>query len=186
MNHAELRAVLFTDMTNEAYHADKGSISSSGLKQILLSPGHLRHYLDQPHVETTPLRVGTAIHTALLEPEKFGDEYVISPEFNRRTNQGKADEAAFLAEAKANNRKVVNERELAMLHGIRDSVSRHRMATHLLSVGKAEQSVFWTDAEYASGERILRRRWKCALSPQAASGVAIDLRCGWPVGSVAV
>lgn len=33
MNHAELRAVLFTDMTNEAYHADKGSISSSGCQQ---------------------------------------------------------------------------------------------------------------------------------------------------------
>ncbi|RNM50787.1 exodeoxyribonuclease VIII, partial [Salmonella enterica] len=42
------------------------------------------------------LDMGTALHCLLLEPKEFDKRFIVAPEFNRRTNQGKADEAAFM------------------------------------------------------------------------------------------
>lgn len=62
------------DMPNEDYHAYEG-ISKSGLDLIDKSP---LHYLagvkgkDKRHLE-----IGTALHTAVLEPKRFKDEYMI-------------------------------------------------------------------------------------------------------------
>lgn len=61
-------------MPNEDYHAYEG-ISKSGLDLINKSP---LHYLagvkgkDKRHLE-----IGTALHTAVLEPKRFKDEYMI-------------------------------------------------------------------------------------------------------------
>ena len=52
------------------------ALSSSSLKSFRRSPAHHRHQLDNPQPETDALRIGTAIHTAILEPG-FMDEYAI-------------------------------------------------------------------------------------------------------------
>jgi exodeoxyribonuclease VIII len=39
---------------------------------------------------------GAVCHKLILEPEDFENEYIVEPEFNKRTNQGKEDYQAFL------------------------------------------------------------------------------------------
>ena len=49
-------------------------VSKSQLDRLARSPAHLRAYLDAPQEEPTrEMLIGTATHTALFEPEFFGE-----------------------------------------------------------------------------------------------------------------
>lgn len=61
------------DMPNEAYHSYQG-ISKSGLDLINRSPAH--YHFRAPRKTSRTLELGTALHTAVLEPERFATEYV--------------------------------------------------------------------------------------------------------------
>lgn len=61
-------------MPNDAYHSCK-SISKSGLDLFDRSPAHL--HFAEPFKSSRAMVIGTAIHTALLEPERFEKEYLL-------------------------------------------------------------------------------------------------------------
>lgn len=42
------------------------------------------------------LDMESALHCLLLEPQEFDKRFIVAPEFTRRINQEKTDEAAFL------------------------------------------------------------------------------------------
>ncbi len=89
-------------MNNKQYHADTSAISASGLKLFARSPAHYyAAYLDPNRIERSPtpaMRVGTATHCAILEPERFSAEYIALPEgLDRRTKEGKQAYADLLA-----------------------------------------------------------------------------------------
>jgi len=89
-------------MNNKQYHADTSAISASGLKLFAHSPAHYyAAYLDPNRIERSPtpaMRVGTATHCAILEPERFSAEYIALPEgLDRRTKEGKQAYADLLA-----------------------------------------------------------------------------------------
>ena len=65
--------------SNADYHSNE-SISASGLKEI--SKTSPSAYLKKEWQETEALAIGTAIHTIILEPEKFADELYIMPDLN--------------------------------------------------------------------------------------------------------
>ncbi|HBS1258763.1 TPA: exodeoxyribonuclease VIII, partial [Klebsiella pneumoniae] len=88
---------IYFDISNEDYHAGDG-VSKSQLDMVALSPALLQWQKSAP-VDTEKLKaldMGTALHCLLLEPEEFDKRFIVAPPFNRRTNQGKADEAAFM------------------------------------------------------------------------------------------
>ena len=62
------------------------------------SPLHLRWEIDNPPEPTPALILGDAAHAAILEPDDFESRYVARPDVDRRTKEGKAVYAAFLAE----------------------------------------------------------------------------------------
>ena len=76
------------------YHADR-AIGHSGIVKMLKSPAHLREYLDHPHMPTPAMAFGTAVHTFVLEQERFADEFVVAEKFDRRTKEGKEAAARF-------------------------------------------------------------------------------------------
>jgi hypothetical protein len=61
-------------LLNSDYH-NGGLVTKSKLDLVDRSPNHLKHALDNPREETKALRVGKALHCAVLEPEVFLTEY---------------------------------------------------------------------------------------------------------------
>jgi exodeoxyribonuclease VIII len=85
--------------------------------------------------------MGTAIHTAILEPECFEERAVACPKF-----EGKGARANLAAWQNANKGKLVlKPEEMAVIDGILGSVRNHRTASELLKQGNAEESFFWQD-----------------------------------------
>lgn len=137
-------------MTNDAYHAND-AISASGLKLIGRSPLHYwAAYIDpnrEPREETPALRLGTAIHAAILEPLRYAAEYAVAPQVDRRTKDGKETWAAFVEECEAKGRTVISAEDHATCMSISERLNRHPAASVLFRSGVAETSMFWVDPE---------------------------------------
>lgn len=160
------------EQTNDEYHSGPG-VSKSHLDAIAnASPLHYWHkYINPERVRNPPtmaMIMGSAVHSAVLEPDLFPSEYVESPGFDRRTKNGKADAEAF---EQANAGKVVlSPEDYATCLAVRDAVHRHPVASGLLHGGKAEQSFYAVDEE--TGELI-----KCRTDYLHDSGAMIvDLK----------
>lgn len=67
------------ELTNEQYHADKEHINGSGLWNIYDRCPAAWRYKDEEDEQSKALIFGTGSHTALLEPERFDDEYARMP-----------------------------------------------------------------------------------------------------------
>lgn len=75
-----------TKDSNEVYHSSD-AISASGLKKIFKKSVY--HFLNQKPFESSSMALGTAIHTAILEPDNFYKDYHVFPKIDRRTKAGK-------------------------------------------------------------------------------------------------
>jgi hypothetical protein len=70
-------------MPNEAYHSSPG-LSKSSLDLVHKSIAHLKHR-QAVRKETPAMLLGTAVHSAILEPWTWPDDYAKGPEADRRT-----------------------------------------------------------------------------------------------------
>lgn len=141
--------------SNEAYHASTSAVSKSHLDVIAnASPRHYWHkYLnpDREPEEPTPAKVlGSAVHSIILEPDLFTKQYVANPGIERRSNAGKAEYAAFIAEHKGKT--ILTDEQMQACLAVRDAVHQHPVAAGLLHGGQAEQSFYAIDPE--TGELI--------------------------------
>jgi len=129
---------LYQKLSNDRYHADKGSISTSFIKKMLISYVHANYKDDSPKKSTPAMELGTAFHALTLEG---GEGVVVAPDVNKRTQLGKMELADF---------EVLHKHELVISQGVMDtaikmheSVMSHPIASKLLTGGVAEQSIFW-------------------------------------------
>ena len=159
------------DLSNEEYHGSAG-YSSSQLKTLIeKTPAHLKHSFGVLREPTDNMNLGTAVHTLVLEPEKFDEEFAVSEKFDGRTKADKAAKAAF--EAESVGRTVITEpqRDKAIL--MAESVRNHPIAGLLVSDIIAESSVYWW---YKSMDPDDDSRYKQMLK------VRPDILCrGYPV-----
>ena len=150
------------------YHHNTPGFSKSDLDLIHRSIAHYQAAKAQPQEPTPALRMGAAIHTAVLEPAEFEARYISAPKgIDRRTKEGKATWAEF--EAAAGGREILSGEDMAEILRIRDSVLSHPIASQMLTGGYAEHSIFWEDLER---EQLL----KCRPDYLRADGVVIDLK----------
>lgn len=135
-------------MDNAAYHAHP-AVSKSHLDLIARSPLHYwARYLDPNRVTPEPspqMRLGTALHTHVLELSRWDEEIAVAPAINRLTKAGKEEWAAFVAEAASKT--VITADDAAQVMTMGRAVMRHPAAAMLLGLpGKAETTHMWTDA----------------------------------------
>lgn len=139
-----------TDLSNAEYHA-LPSLSKSQLDDLDKSA----HIFFQRHrntnrpprpVPTPAMLLGTMLHTAVLEPDRFASAYVVGPKFDRRTKDGKAAHAAFL-ESIPPGAELTDAETMLLCDGMRLSVGTIAPIAELLANGQAEVSAFWTDAD---------------------------------------
>ncbi len=123
---------------NEAYHAARG-VSKSDLSEILdWTPAHWKARKEEPHEETDAMRFGTALHAAVLEPERFASEYEIAPDVDRRTKAGKETWEA----AQAGGKILLKADQMQAIGRMRDNILDLHAVQVLLSSGEAEVSLF--------------------------------------------
>jgi len=128
------------NLSNEEYHAGPG-VSSSDLKEIARSPAHYLAYKAAPHEPTTAMILGSAFHTAVLEPGEFNSRYCVAPKVDRRTTLGKEVWATFQYES--SGKEIVTAEILTAAQGMAQSVAAHPLARSLVTGGTAEQSIYW-------------------------------------------
>lgn len=127
--------------TNEAYRASKG-YSNSELKDILANPTKA---LNGDMVKPTgkALELGTLVHSLVLEPKAFINEYII---FDKPINKRlKADREALEAEqvkAKEAGKTLILGDEYNEAKALADAVLGDDVVANLLSGGKPELSFY--------------------------------------------
>lgn len=150
-------------MPNEVYHSHAGSVSNSGLKLVLRSPAHYKFQAEKP--ASRAMEIGTAIHTALLEPARFADEYVLLRDVkDRRASEYKAAVKVHGSE------NVLTASESANVEGMQEAVlSNPAMSERLNAEGWRELSLFVTDPETGA---VIRVRYDLL----SLSGIAVDVK----------
>ncbi|MEW1630773.1 PD-(D/E)XK nuclease-like domain-containing protein [Streptomyces sp. NPDC089173] len=147
--------VVIDGMSAEDYHADKTSISSSGLR-ALLNPGcpaQFKYDRDHQQPPKREFDLGNAVHTAVL-----GEGHdIVEIDY---PNYLKADARAARDEAYTAGKVPLLPKEKAQVDAMEQAVREHPLAGPLFApgTGLAEQSIFWTDP--ATGVRCrVRPDW---------------------------
>lgn len=155
------------DVTNEEYHRDRSCVSASGLKQILRSPAHFQAYLNGDMSNQTPAkRLGTAIHTRLLEPQVFASDYVRAPVGDRRSKEYKEFEIANDGSI------ILTPDQWTTVEGIDQSVAGHASAQAMLRSGLTEHTLIWQDKNTGIWLKI---RPDC-ICPDVDTGICLDVK----------
>ena len=126
----------------EDYHAAPGA-SASRLKQLKRSAAHMKYAMDNPQEPTQAMIIGSATHSAILEPDLFVKEWGRIPEGDGRSKAVKEAKAELIAQFGADQilKPDVYDNILAM----RDSVLGNALALDLLDGADTETSHYWTE-----------------------------------------
>ena len=124
---------------------------------------------------TVAMIVGAATHAAVLEPQKFENDFIVAPAtasggeiWNRRTTKHKEEWKAF--EATANGKTILTAEQYKLCQDLSASVRNHPTAKMFLDKIEPEQSLLWTDP---STQIDLKGRPDGIV---AGAGIVIDLK----------
>jgi len=171
--------VVRDDLSADEYHADKTSISSSGLR-ALLSPGcpaQFKYDRDNPQAPKKEFDLGHAAHLYVLGegPEL---EVIDFPDWRKKDAQIQRDEAYLAGKVPL----LVKDHEMVL--AMAEAIRQHPIAGPLFTpgTGKAEQSIYWTDP--ATGVRCrVRPDWLRGSIIVDYKGLALDTQIptvdGW-------
>jgi exodeoxyribonuclease VIII len=136
-------------ITSRVPYADYAAIkahSISALKMLRMSPKHYQYALAHPK-ESPALTLGTAAHTAVLEPERFERDFAI---WTRRTESGNMAPRNgkiwddFLNTAQGENQTVLTVDEANHARDIQTAVRSNPDVMRYLSAGDPEISMEWS------------------------------------------
>lgn len=141
---------IYADINIDAYHAEEG-ISSSGISLILDCPKRYWHeYLSgvEGDKKGKQFDIGQAIHTAILEPEKFQERFYLSEEsYDLRTKVGK--ETFQNIQQQAKGRTILRGADCEMVMQLEAAVKKHSLWDKVkLADGRVEFSVYWDSGIY--------------------------------------
>lgn len=114
------------------------------------SPAHYRFAKDHPKEDdSTPDQIiGTACHTAILEPDSFDSLYFVGGKHDKRTKEGKAAHAAELEEAAG--RILINSYDRQQIMACREAVMANPKARRIIEAtppNRRELSIVWRDPD---------------------------------------
>lgn len=156
-------------MTEREYRAAEGVSRSQLWRLHEGSPEKFKYAEEHPEEPTPALIFGQMVHKLVLEPETFENEFVIMPECDRRTKEGKAQWFDFLQGA--GDRTPIKAEDYEKALGMRNALTENDLIAKLLS-GKHEVPLFWTDE--MTGETC-KVRLDC-FTPLSNGAVVIDYK----------
>lgn len=152
-------------MTEQEYRQAEG-VNKSTLWEIRKSPAHYRFILTHQREDTQALKIGRAIHAAVLTPTAYKRNWVIIPsDIDRRTKAGKEEYALFMEVNK--NKETLSADEAETVRSIAKAVRKSKAVIDLLKGTRREKPLFWTN-----DKGIL---CKCRVDAMR-DGIMIDLK----------
>ncbi|WP_299084831.1 PD-(D/E)XK nuclease-like domain-containing protein [uncultured Paraglaciecola sp.] len=135
----------YTDISNHFYHHVSHGTSSSKLKLLLEheTDARARHYWLNPEPPSVAMRLGTAVHSLVLEPHNFGNDNFVTA-----SDHWSAVKTARDAYPGMN---IITPKQHDAARRMRDSVLSHPYVSQLLCDGLAEVSV-WQDVAFYDAE----------------------------------
>jgi hypothetical protein len=135
----------YRNMT-EADYAAIPALRASWVKTLDAStPAHLFARMNADESDSDAFRIGRALHCRILRPADYASEFVVSPRFDRRTKDGKAEAEAFAAAA--GGRTVVTADEQATVDGMAGGLVGHDAARELLAMCAEREAVIVGDID---------------------------------------
>ena len=140
---------LITDhnLTYQNYYNDTYYVSNSMLSYLTnKSPEYFQYMLNNSQPSSSAMKFGSAFHMYVLQPDEFDKHYVVTPNIDKRTKQGKLDYAEFML--KNQFKTLLSENELATIRMMSDKLLQDPLCKDLLTIGKPEQIIAWNNPEY--------------------------------------
>ena len=128
-------------MTEREYRAHP-AISRSELWHIRESPEKFKYYREHPPDPTPALVFGQLFHAMALTPRVAIEDFVIAPNIDRRTKDGKAAYAQFLSES--DGKTIVTDEMWERAADMVEALECNDFCRKLLS-GAKETPYFWVD-----------------------------------------
>ncbi len=122
-------------------------LSKTSLIKFKRSPAHYIHYLTAPKEKTEALMLGSVVDCLTLTPNIFEKRFMLLPEINMRTNDGKAEYAKLLSEA--DGKELISPKLLAQATNMRDALlTNKKSAEYLVDIAiYAQRKLNWLDTE---------------------------------------
>lgn len=108
------------------------------------SPEKFKWFKDHPPAATEALLFGQVIHKLLLEPETFDEQFMVMPDLNLRTKEGRAIRDSLEADCAERGITLVSAEIVAQAKEMVEKCLSDPEVVNLLN-GAHEQEFFWTD-----------------------------------------
>lgn len=131
-----------SELSNEAYHAEKEHLSSSNLKMLLKDPAQ---FYDEKILgnrivkELAVFAEGSLVHSLILEPHLVDEEFVCFPEFRKF---GKKWDAFKAAEKSGKNRTILSKPQWKRCELLVKTFEKNSTAVELVKQCDTELSLF--------------------------------------------
>lgn len=126
---------------------DIPAVRRSDLWELRKSPLHYLYAVKHESEPTPALRFGTAAHKYILETDDFWKAYVLEPDVDRRTKDGKATWYQFQNELAETGKASVSASDYITIGEMDEAIRANKTAAALLKNGRHEVPIAWTDSE---------------------------------------
>ena len=164
-----------TDQPFEQY-ANDGYVNSSALKAGRKSMLHMKAVIDGVAKEPSPaMLLGSALHAAILEPQRFAQMVRVAPDVDRRTKAGKEEHAAFVASL-PKGAIVLSGEDYNAVRDAQLAINASILPT-LMGTGESEVSIYWGEQW---GDKVVgckaRLDWLGYDGVRPSQGLIIDIK----------
>lgn len=121
------------------------AVRRSELWELRKSPLHYLYAVTHEEEPTPALAFGTAAHKYILEETDFWKDYVLAPEVDRRTKDGKAVWNQFVNELAETGKNSISASDYTVIQDMNAAILKNPTATALLKTGKHEVPIEWED-----------------------------------------
>ena len=133
-------------LMNEANYDKLPAVRRSELWEIRKSPAHYLYAATHKEPPTTALLFGTAAHKYILERQDFWNCYVLAPEVDRRTKDGKAAWSQFQQNLEETGKEAITVSDYEVIVAMDNAIMTNPTAKELLKSGSHEVPFIWTES----------------------------------------
>lgn len=140
---------------SEYHHRALDIANNSGLKLIdSKTPAHFRQWvedgnkpktIEEQFKEHQALRVGRIVHSAILEPDTFDNDYLLMPDFGPMQSPKNRETRDQWLRSLPPGTSIVKQDEKDLAMAMREAVLRHKTARLIIEGGKPEVTMNWID-----------------------------------------